>query len=109
MKSIELITRSILQIALAATLALIVARGLTGCRYLQSPEAKARVVEALKNAYAEGGRASVSNRIERLVASGELSTRQAEKLHEIAQKAYDKVLDRLEAEVTGGCADCVAE
>ena len=101
MERIELATRSILQVVLAASLALLALRYATGCRYLASPEAKARIVESLKTAYAEGGRTAVSNRIERLVAKGELSTKQAAKLHEIAQGVYDHVVEKLEAEIGG--------
>ena len=100
-ESIELITRSILQVVLAAALAFLVARGVSGCRYLDNPAAKARVVESLKAAYAEGGRAAVSNRIEKLVSSGDLSSKQAAKLHGIAQGVYDHVVEKLEAEIEG--------
>ena len=61
MERIELVTRSILQVVLAATLAFLVVRGVTGCRYLASPEAKAKVVESLKTAYAEGN--ALTNRV----------------------------------------------
>ena len=101
MERIELVTRSILQVVLAATLAFLVVRGVTGCRYLASPEAKAKVVESLKTAYAEGGRTAVSNKIEKLVASGDISVKQAAKLHEIAQGVYDHVVEKLEAEIDG--------
>ena len=105
MERIELVTRSILQVVLAATLAFLVVRGVTGCRYLASPEAKARVVESLKAAYAEGGRSAVSNKIEKLVASGDISVKQAAKLHEIAQGVYDHVVEKLEAELNAASAE----
>ena len=105
MESIELITRSILQVVLAAALAFLVARGVTGCRYLDNPAAKARVVESLKAAYAEGGRTAVSNRIEKLVSSGDLSSKQAAKLHGIAQGVYDHVVEKLEAELNAASAE----
>ena len=105
MERIELVTRSILQVVLAATLAFLVVRGVTGCRYLASPEAKAKVVEALKTAYAEGGRTAVSNRIEKLVETGDLSRKQASKLHEIAQGVYDLVVEKLEAELNAASAE----
>ena len=84
---------------IAAVVAFLCVRGLTGCRYLASPEAKAKVVESLKTAYAEGGRTAVSNKIEKLVVSGDLSRKQAAKLHEIAQGVYDHVVEKLEAEL----------
>ena len=71
MKSIELVTRCLMQLVIAAAVAFLCVRGLTGCRYLASPEAKAKVVESLKTAYAEGGRTAVSNKIEKLVETGE--------------------------------------
>lgn len=101
MKTIELVTRCLMQLVIAAAVAFLCVRGLTGCRYLASPEAKAKVVESLKTAYAEGGREAVSNRIEKLVASGDISTKQAAKLHEIAQGVYDHVVEKLEAEIDG--------
>ena len=101
MKTIELVTRCLLQLVVAAAIAFLCVRGLTGCRYLASPETKTKVVESLKTAYAEGGREAVSNRIEKLVASGDISTKQAAKLHEIAQGVYDHVVEKLEAEIDG--------
>ena len=101
MKTIELATRCLLQLVIAAAVAFLCVRGLTGCRYLASPEAKAKVVESLKTAYAEGGRTAVSNRIEKHVASGDISVKQAAKLHEIAQGVYDHVVEKLEAEIDG--------
>ena len=52
-----------------------------------------------REAYANGGAASVSNRIEKLVVSGELSRKQADRIHVLAQKVYDGVVERLESEV----------
>ena len=62
---------------------------LSGCAFVRRATVRERVVEVLKTAYENGGRAAVSNRIERLVADGTLSTKQGAKLHEIMQKAYD--------------------
>ena len=101
MKNIELVTRCLMQLVIAAAIAFLGVRGLTGCRYLASPEAKAKIVESLKTAYADGGRTAVSNRIEKLVASGDISVKQAAKLHEIAQGVYDHVVEKLEAELNG--------
>ena len=61
MKTIELVTRCLMQLVVAAAIAFICVRGLTGCRYLASPEAKAKVVESLKTAYAEGN--ALTNRV----------------------------------------------
>ena len=105
MKNIELGTRSLLQLVIAAAVAFLCVRGLTGCRYLASPEAKAKVVESLKTAYAEGGRTAVSNKIEKLVEMGDLSRKQAAKLHEIAQGVYDHVVEKLEAELNAASAE----
>ena len=105
MKTIELVTRCLLQLVIAAAIAFICVRGLTGCRYLASPEAKAKVVESLKTAYAEGGRSAVSNKIEKLVETGDLSRKQAAKLHEIAQGVYDHVVEKLEAELNVASAE----
>ena len=105
METLELATRSILQVVLAAALAILALRGVTGCRYLATPEAKAKIVESLKTAYAEGGRTAVSNRIEKLVGTGDLSRRQAAKLHEIAQGVYDHVVEKLEAELNAASAE----
>ena len=105
MKTIELVTRCLLQLVAAAAIAFLCVRGLTGCRYLASPEAKAKVVESLKTAYAEGGRTAVSNKIEKLVETGDLSRKQAAKLHEIAQGVYDHVVEKLEAELNAASAE----
>ena len=61
MKTIELVTRCLLQLVVAAAIAFLCVRGVTGCRYLASPEAKAKVVESLKAAYAEGN--ALTNRV----------------------------------------------
>ena len=61
MERIELVTRSILQVVLAAALAILALRGVTGCRYLATPEAKAKIVESLKTAYSEGN--ALTNRV----------------------------------------------
>ena len=105
MEKIELVTRSILQVVLAATLLFLGVRTLTGCRYLASAEGKAKIVESLKTAYAEGGRTAVSNKIEKLVETGDLSRKQAAKLHEIAQGVYDHVVEKLEAELNAASAE----
>ena len=67
------------------------------------PDNKGRpaLLYSLKTAYAEGGRAAVSNKIEKLVETGDLSRKQAAKLHEIAQGVYDHVVEKLEAEIDG--------
>ena len=63
-------------------------------------------VEAIKAAYENGGRAAVSNRIERLVADGTLSARQGAKIHRIMQMAYDGLIGNVAAKIEdAACED----
>lgn len=100
MKTIELISRSVLQLFLAACAAALCLKLCTGCTYVKAirEEAKPAVVTALKDAYALGGATAVSNRIEQLVVDGKVSPEQAARLHVIAQGLYDRMVERLEAD-----------
>jgi len=100
MTTVELVCRCVLHLLLAACAAMLCVRLCTGCAYVKAmhEDAKPAVVVLLKEAYANGGAAAVSNRIEKLVASGDLSPEQAARLHVIGQGVYDRVVDRLEAE-----------
>lgn len=99
MQSIELLTRIILQTLVVVLIGFFCVRLFTGCTLVRQTAAKERIVLALKTAYNEGGREAVSNRIDRLVASGDLSPKQAARLHDLAQTVYDHVLEKLEAEI----------
>ena len=105
MNTIERIVQIILQAAITFIVVLLGIRLVTGCAIIKTAVPKDKVVEAIKTAYAEGGRDAVSNRIERLVADGTLSAKQAEKLHGVAQTLYDRVVEKLEAEIAKGCVD----
>ena len=100
MQTIELMTRCLLQLVLIVAVAFCCVRGLTGCALIENSGAKTKLVESLKTAYAEGGREAVSNRIEKFVTSGDLSRKQADKLHLLAQGVYDHLLEKLESELT---------
>lgn len=88
------------KIAAGCLFALAVAASLVcGCVLASRRAANERIAGLVRSAYANGGAASVSNRIERLAADGAITAKQAERLHRLAQKVYDGVVDRLEDEV----------
>ena len=78
----------------------------TGCTLVSNAAPRERVAELVRTAYAEGGREAVSNRIERLVVTGDLSRKQADRLHALAQGLYDRVLEKLEDSDVEACLDC---
>jgi len=100
MKTVELVCRSVLHILLAACAALCCIRLCTGCAYLKAmhEEAKPALAQALKDAYALGGATAVSNKIEQLVVDGKVTPAQAAQLHVLAQRTFDRAVDRLEAD-----------
>jgi len=100
MKTIELATRSLLHILLALCAAFLCVRLCTGCQYLQTlhEDAKPALAVALKDAYALGGATAVSNKIEQLVVDGKVTPEQAAQLHVLAQRVFDRAVDRLETD-----------
>lgn len=109
MNTIEKIIQLTIQAALAFIAVLFAVRLFTGCALIKNAAPKEKIVEAIKVAYAEGGKEAASNKIEKLVMSGDLSPKQAAKLHEIAQGLYDRVVEKLEEEINSGCVDCKVE
>ena len=89
----------LLALALGLAIILLCSRALPGCATVKRAVARERVVEAIKAAYENGGRAAVSNRIERLVADGTLSARQGAKIHRIMQMAYDGLIGDVAAKI----------
>ena len=89
----------VLALALGLAVIFLCARALPGCATVKRAVARERVVEAIKTAYENGGRAAVSNRIERLVADGTLSARQGAKIHRIMQMAYDGLIGNVAAKI----------
>ena len=96
----------LLALALGLAIILLCSRALPGCATVKRAVARERVVEAIKAAYENGGRAAVSNRIERLVADGTLSARQGAKIHRIMQMAYDGLIGNVAAKIEdAACED----
>lgn len=96
----------VLALALGLAVIFLCARALPGCATVKRAVARERVVEAIKTAYENGGRAAVSNRIERLVADGTLSARQGAKIHRIMQMAYDGLIGDVAAKIEdAACED----
>ena len=96
----------VLALALGLAVIFLCARALPGCATVKRAVARERVVEAIKTAYENGGRAAVSNRIERLVADGTLSARQGAKIHRIMQMAYDGLIGNVAAKIEdAACED----
>ena len=96
----------LLALALGLAVIFLCARALPGCATVKRAVARERVVEAIKAAYENGGRAAVSNRIERLVADGTLSARQGAKIHRIMQMAYDGLIGNVAAKIEdAACED----
>ena len=89
----------LLALALGLAIILLCSRALPGCATVKRAVARERVVEAIKTAYENGGRAAVSNRIERLVADGTLSAKQGAKIHRIMQMAYDGLIGDVAAKI----------
>ena len=100
MKTLELCSRCIMQLLLAACAAAFCLKLCTGCTYLKAVhnEAKPALAVALKDAYALGGATAVSNKIEQLVVDGKVTPAQAAQLHILAQALFDRAVERLEAE-----------
>ena len=95
-----------LALALGLAIILLCSRALPGCATVKRAVARERVVEAIKTAYENGGRAAVSNRIERLVADGTLSAKQGAKIHRIMQMAYDGLIGDVAAKIEdAACED----
>ena len=109
MDTIERIIQLTLQAAIAFVAVFFCVRLCTGCVLVKTVAPKEKIVETIKTAYAEGGREAVSNRIEKLVVSGDLSRKQADKLHALAQGIYDHVIEKLSAEDIETCIDCKDE
>ena len=123
MKAIELGVRTVLHLFLIAALAIGCVRFLTGCTLIEKANSDGKIVAVLKETYANGGAAAVSNKIEKLVTENApqnrecdlegrspigdreatrqrprtLSVKQAEALHVAAQRLYDGVVEKLEA------------
>ena len=96
----------VLALALGLAVIFLCARALPGCATVKRAVARERVVEAIKTAYENGGRAAVSNRIERLVADGTLSAKQGAKIHRIMQMAYDGLIGNVAAKIEdAACED----
>ena len=96
----------VLALALGLAVIFLCARALPGCATVKRAVARERVVEAIKTAYENGGRAAVSNRIERLVADGTLSAKQGAKIHRIMQMAYDGLIGDVAAKIEdAACED----
>ena len=96
----------VLALALGLAVIFLCARALPGCATVKRAVARERVVEAIKTAYENGGRAAVSNRIERLVADGTLSAKQGAKIHRIMQMAYDGLIGNVAARIEdAACED----
>ena len=99
LEKLEKLCWVVTQGAIAFLAVLFCVRLCCGCTILKQANANEKIVTALKEAYANGGASSVSNRIEKYVADGTLSVKQAEKLHALAQKIYDGVIEKLESEI----------
>jgi len=99
MNNIELVSRTLLQLLLAACAATFCLRLCTGCTYLKAvhEEAKPAIALVLKDAYALGGATAVSNKIEQLVVDGKVTPAQAAQLHILAAGVFDRAVERLEA------------
>jgi len=99
MKTLELVSRSVLQFLLAACAAAFCLKLCTGCAYLKAvhEEAKPALAVVLKDAYALGGATAVSNKIEQLAVDGKVTPAQAAQLHILAQRMFDRAVERLEA------------
>ena len=109
MDTIERIIQLTLQAAIAFIVVFFCVRLCTGCTLIQKAAPKEKIVETIKTADAEGGREAVSNKIEKLVVSGDLSRKQADKIHVLAQGLYDHVIEKLSAEDIETCIECKDE
>jgi len=98
--------KGVLLCAACAALLMIAARLVCGCASIGQTEQRRQLAAVIRTAYAAGGRAAVSNRIERLVVDGDVSEAEAELLHQTAQAVYDSVVANLESGGEPDCGDC---
>lgn len=103
MDKIDKGVKIILNAALTVIAAVLAVRLCTGCALVKSVASKEKVVETIRAAYEKGGKESVSNSIERLVLKGDITRKQADRLHAVAQKVYDHVVEKLECEIAEEC------
>lgn len=83
--------KAILAVAIAAA----IVAAIIGCESTGGGSHRQDVATAIQAAYDLGGREAVSNKIESLVAEGKLTPSQAERLHALAQLAYEGIMDDL--------------
>lgn len=98
MEKFERVIHLVIDVAVAAFMVILVGRMLTGCAIMKSERVKEKTIEVLKSSFAEGGQTAVSNKIEKLVLSGDISRKQADKIYELSEKLYKEVLTKLEGE-----------
>ncbi|MCR5414552.1 MAG: hypothetical protein K6F50_07495 [Kiritimatiellae bacterium] len=103
----------LLALAAASAVFALAAISLTaGCATQDGTSRRQEAVALLSAAYDLGGKEAVSNRIERLVEDGKITRSQGDRLHTVAQIAFDEALERLEGEkdaACGGCANAAAD
>jgi len=93
---VKKLTKFILSAVAAALVGTFSAGLVTGCAAFENARTEARpaVLFVLKEAYACGGAAAVSNRIEQLVVDGKVTPAQAAQLHILARCAVEALLRR---------------
>ena len=110
----RIVCKAIVAVAIAA----VAVAAIIGCESTGGGSRKQNIAAVIQTAYDLGGREAVSNKIESLVAEGQLTPSQAVRLHALAQLAYEGIMEDLatgSAATTnaappsaspGGCADC---
>ena len=79
----------------AVAIAAVSVAAIIGCSSLGGGSRRQNIATVIQTAYDMGGREAVSNKIESLVAEGQLTPSQAVRLHALAQLAYEGVMDDL--------------
>ena len=87
--------RTVCKAILAVAIAAVAVAAIIGCESIGGGTRKQNIAAVIQTAYDLGGREAVSNKIESLVAEGQLTPSQAVRLHALAQLAYEGIMDDL--------------
>ena len=98
MDKFERIMWIVSQVTLTLMTVIICLKLCVGCTTAGKEKLEDTISFVLKEAYANGGKVAVSNRIEQLVVDGKITADQALILHATAEKIYRDVVEHLDAE-----------
>ena len=97
MDKLERIVWLVTQCALTLVMITFCVKLCAGCTSTGKAKVEETISFVLKEAYVNGGKTAVSNRIEGLVIDGKITAEQAHVLHAAAEKIYQDVIEHLDA------------